>query len=111
MAPYYMESYILNNSRLDSLGTCSRFLEFCKRNKSKFDKFMESYSRVGIYPKRDVLPPDYDLPNEMPHYDNVRESYSNFKRFDTVFDHSDHLFSTKPMEKVPWNDMLFQQEQ
>ncbi|KAI3805068.1 hypothetical protein L1987_27101 [Smallanthus sonchifolius] len=56
------ERYILNKTRLDdtqgSWSSCSRFLAFCQEYRSKFDRFMERYSRVGIYPIKDVLP-DY----------------------------------------------------
>ncbi|KAF5814062.1 hypothetical protein HanRHA438_Chr00c03g0844221 [Helianthus annuus] len=68
---------------LDDRGSSS-FLAFYRRYKSRFDKFMESYSRVGKYPKKDVLP---------------AQTYPT-ARLDTVVDHSDHLFSNLPMDQA-----------
>ncbi|XP_035843920.1 uncharacterized protein LOC110927682 [Helianthus annuus] len=86
--------------RLDARGS-SGFLAFSRRYKLKFDKFMKSYSRVGIYPKKDVLPDDAKACSVAMLADEyVLERYKNFKRFDIVVDHSDHLFSSSPMEQA-----------
>ncbi|KAK9077167.1 hypothetical protein SSX86_005503 [Deinandra increscens subsp. villosa] len=96
------EPYVINNTLLDPQGSgssCSRFLAFSKEYKSEFDKFMEKYSRVGIYPIKDVLP-GYGAktrPIAMLNGKDVLKRYKNFKRFDTVVDYSDHLFATSPM--------------
>ncbi|KAM0014241.1 putative ubiquitin-conjugating enzyme E2, ubiquitin-conjugating enzyme/RWD [Helianthus debilis subsp. tardiflorus] len=86
--------------RLDARGS-SGFLAFSRRYKLKFDKFMKSYSRVGIYPIKDVLPDDAKACSiAMPEDEYVLERYKNFKRIDIVVDHSDHLFSSSPMEQT-----------
>ncbi|KAJ0599654.1 putative ubiquitin-conjugating enzyme E2, ubiquitin-conjugating enzyme/RWD [Helianthus annuus] len=62
---------------------------------------MKSYSRVGIYPIKDVLPDDAKACSiAMPEDEYVLERYKNFKRIDIVVDHSDHLFSSSPMEQT-----------
>ncbi|KAJ0773588.1 putative ubiquitin-conjugating enzyme E2, ubiquitin-conjugating enzyme/RWD [Helianthus annuus] len=83
---------------LDDRGSSS-FLAFYRRYKSRFDKFMETYSRVGKYPKKDVLPAQ-TYPTARLDAEDVPNRYRNFKRFDTVVDHSDHLFSNLPMDQA-----------
>ncbi|KAK9077024.1 hypothetical protein SSX86_005359 [Deinandra increscens subsp. villosa] len=97
LLPHYIKKPVL-----DTEGNYSQFLAFSQQYKSKFDKFMERYSRVGIYPKKDVLPDPVaeKCPIAMLHNEDVLKRYKNFKRFDTVKDYSDHLFSTKPMEQA-----------
>ncbi|KAM0028579.1 putative ubiquitin-conjugating enzyme E2, ubiquitin-conjugating enzyme/RWD [Helianthus debilis subsp. tardiflorus] len=67
---------------LDDRGSSS-FLEFYRRYKSRFDKFMETYSRVGKYPKKDVLPAQ-TYPTARLDAEDVLNRYRNFKRFDTT---------------------------
>ncbi|KAJ0935257.1 putative ubiquitin-conjugating enzyme E2, ubiquitin-conjugating enzyme/RWD [Helianthus annuus] len=83
---------------LDDRGSSS-FLAFYRRYKSRFDKFMESYSRVGKYPKKDVLPAQ-TYPTARLDAEYALNRYRNFKRFDTVVVHSNHLFSNLPMDQV-----------
>ncbi|KAI3755331.1 hypothetical protein L1987_55128 [Smallanthus sonchifolius] len=57
-----------------------------------------------------VTVPDYGAktcPIAMLHDQDVLKSYKNFKKFDTVVDHSDHLFSTSPMGKASVNHHIF----
>ncbi|XP_076894933.1 putative ubiquitin-conjugating enzyme E2 39 [Bidens hawaiensis] len=89
---FYMKiSHLPQGSR-----SSSSFLEFCKNYRSKFDKCMESYSRVGRYPIDDVLlrRPAKSCPTH--HYDRVLQRYENFDRYAIVDDYSDHLFATEP---------------
>ncbi|KAM0036082.1 putative ubiquitin-conjugating enzyme E2, ubiquitin-conjugating enzyme/RWD [Helianthus debilis subsp. tardiflorus] len=69
---------------LDDRGSSS-FLEFYRRYKSRFDKFMESYSRVGKYPKKDVLPAQ-NCPTARLDAEDVLNRCRNFKRFDIIIE-------------------------
>ncbi|MFS7900659.1 putative ubiquitin-conjugating enzyme E2, ubiquitin-conjugating enzyme/RWD [Helianthus anomalus] len=52
--PYFRKKPCFD-TRGGSGSRCSQYLAFSQHYRSKFDKFMKSYSRVGIYPKEDVL--------------------------------------------------------
>ncbi|MFS7920941.1 hypothetical protein Hanom_Chr03g00230781 [Helianthus anomalus] len=96
-------AFLTKKPRLDTRASCSRssrFLAFSQRFKLKFDEFMKSYSRVGIYSKKDVLPDDGCRPVAVLVGKDVLESYQNFKRFDTVVDVSDHLFANAAVEEA-----------
>ncbi|MFS7920948.1 hypothetical protein Hanom_Chr03g00230851 [Helianthus anomalus] len=96
-------AFLTKKPRLDTRASCSRssrFLAFSQRFKLKFVEFMESYSRVGIYSKKDVLPDDGCRPVAVLDGKDVLESYQNFKRFDTVVDVSDHLFANAAVEEA-----------
>ncbi|KAM0028903.1 hypothetical protein Hdeb2414_s0018g00519661 [Helianthus debilis subsp. tardiflorus] len=95
-------AFLTKKPRLDTRASCSRssrFLAFSQRFKLKFDEFMASYSRVGIYSKKDGLPDHGCRPVAVDGKD-VLESYQNFKRFDTVVDVSDHLFANTAVEET-----------
>ncbi|KAK9059595.1 hypothetical protein SSX86_020299 [Deinandra increscens subsp. villosa] len=94
--------YTIQKSPPDAQVNCSRFLAFSKQYKPKFDKFMERYSRVGKYPKKDVLlnKPDGTGPLSSHDDESVLKAYKEFKRFDVVEDHSDHLFSIPPIQQA-----------
>ncbi|KAM0036222.1 putative ubiquitin-conjugating enzyme E2, ubiquitin-conjugating enzyme/RWD [Helianthus debilis subsp. tardiflorus] len=80
--PYFRKKPCFD-TRGGSGSRCSQFLAFSQQYRSKFDKFMKSYSRVGIYPKEDVLPAARISPPIAIDKD-VLERYKSFKRFDTV---------------------------
>ncbi|XP_022027583.1 putative ubiquitin-conjugating enzyme E2 38 isoform X1 [Helianthus annuus] len=96
--PYFRKKPCFD-TRGGSGSRCSQFLAFSQHYRSKFDKFMKIYSRVGIYPKEDVLPAARLSP-PIAIDEDVLERYKSFKRFDTVVDHSDHLFSKLPIEQT-----------
>lgn len=90
-------------ARVDTSSFSFRLPSIPEGKKLKMKKFVERYSRVGIYSLRDVLVDQDDAkdsPMQTPLYDeDVLKTYENFKKFDIVVDHSDHLFSacTSPM--------------
>ncbi|KAJ0827828.1 putative ubiquitin-conjugating enzyme E2, ubiquitin-conjugating enzyme/RWD [Helianthus annuus] len=76
-------------SRLNPLEDwlhCDRFLAFCKKYRSKFDYFMEKYSRVGVFDKEDVLPHPSDKTSQIAgvNDDDVLDRYKYFKGFEII---------------------------
>ena len=56
----------------------------------------ENTTRVGKYSLRDVMFDPYDAiysPMANIYEEDIVKRYENFKKFDIVLDHSDHLFS------------------
>ncbi|KAJ0565703.1 putative ubiquitin-conjugating enzyme E2, ubiquitin-conjugating enzyme/RWD [Helianthus annuus] len=98
------DPYTLKKNRLDPQGnwaSCSRFLAFSEQYRSKFNEFMERFSRAGIYTLGDSFPESWRIHElAMLKDEDVLQMYKNFKRFDTTVDLSDHLFSTSPVEQT-----------
>ncbi|KAJ0827110.1 putative ubiquitin-conjugating enzyme E2, ribonuclease H-like superfamily [Helianthus annuus] len=66
---------------------------YIMKYRSKFDKFMETYSRVGVFDKEDVLPHPSDKTSQIAAVDDVLDTYKNFKRFEILNGPPDNLFS------------------
>ncbi|KAJ0636872.1 putative ubiquitin-conjugating enzyme E2, ubiquitin-conjugating enzyme/RWD [Helianthus annuus] len=90
--PYIMKVCRLNP--LEDWAHSDRFLAFCKKYRSKFDEFMETYSRVGVFDKEDVLPHPSDKTSQIAAVDDVLDTYKNFKRFEILNGPPDNLFSS-----------------
>nr|GEZ99531.1 hypothetical protein [Tanacetum cinerariifolium] len=85
-------SEVIPASRLSQLPPLTIYKSRMKKNLKKYD------SRVGKYYVEDVLldhTDAYNSPMARVSDNDVLERHRNFKKFDTIVDYSDHLFSAQ----------------